>query len=525
MGQFKANWRYLFVFPFFLTAILTSFLAANGIESTSHEALTCYLLLTGISFFPGLLLMYGGAFLRISLLSFLVILLILSQFKTLPVLPFSLKYRYLIPVLFATVASLLYVLRNKLDELVFLVFGLLWIGAFFTPKSSFIHVQEFQPERDANSNLPPYVEVVLDEHIGLEGVDPKDAPQLVDQIKNKYINEHFRVFGRAFSRDVRSIASFSNFLNFKPINDLSPYLNDVTEEDKHSVIKNKLFKALSQQGYHINVLQSSYLDVCEPQNHVAFKTCVTYKHIAPTPGNPSTGTITKSVAILKNIFSILHLEIVYNRLKESKVWALLDLPKQDDETLLSPSTAAYKAFPEVLRLAQNIKRGNAYFIHLLLPHAPYVFNKECQYVGEQQNKTQAYFNQVECTHKLLTEFLQVVNNNPETANSTIIFHGDHGSRIEEPDVRRNYQFTQENIIKNFSAFFAVKSPLYSAGYDLTELPLDFLLKKIISGKDIKAEEKTANFVYLRSRNQFDLGKMAMPDFRLGQVAGQPTTTT
>ncbi|HHF7367532.1 TPA: sulfatase-like hydrolase/transferase [Legionella bozemanae] len=514
------NWRYLFITAFFLTALLTAFLADNSINILSPEALFSYLILMLLSLIPGCIMVFASVHIRILTATFLVLLFIISQIKSFPVLPYGLKYRYVILLAAIFIACIFYYLRHYLDKLLFVFFGTLWVGSFFISKHPLLTVQNFnQTKNHTNLNLPPYIEVVLDEHIGLEGISPKDDQNnLVSVLKDKYINLGFRVYGKAYSRDFRSLASFASFLNFKPIDNLKDYILHNYEEDRHILTQNALFETLSNKGYDINIIQSSYLDLCAENKNFNLVKCITYKHTAPVPVNPVLSSSTKSIAILEQVFSKLRFN--FSKIKKSKIWSMLHLPQSENQSILTPSTATYQAFNEVEKLAKTVQVNNAYFIHLLLPHAPYVFNKNCEYIGESQNKTKAYFEQLECTHKLIGAFLKTLETNQNTKNSIIVIHGDHGSRIEEPDIRLNYKFTPENIIKNYSAFFVVKNSFNEPGYDLTALPLDFLLKNIFTKIERPTPDSIKKTIYLRSGKDFDLGKRIMPNFSNGIVLTQ-----
>lgn len=520
LSTLQKNWRYLFLVPFFLMALLTAFLAENSIDQFSSGALIASLILIILGLIPGFVMAFSNVYVRILLATTLLFFFIISQIKILPLLPFGLKYRYIAALAAVLIAGLLYLCRNYLDKLLFIFFGTLWLGSLFIPKHPLLTTEQFKLEKKTtNANLAPYIEIVLDEHIGLEGISTEnEGDKLASVLRDKYLNLGFKVYGKTYSRDFRSIASFANFLNFKPIDDLQSHISHDYEKDKHSLTKNALFEELSKQGYSIHVLQSSYLDLCTKKENFNLAECITYKHTAPVPGNPSLSNLERSIGLLEQVFKKLHLD--FTRIERSKIWAKLNLPRLEAQSILSPSTAAFQAFDEALALAKKVEGNNAYFIHLLFPHAPYVFNKDCQYLGEAEDKTKAYFEQVSCSHALIDKFLNVLAKNPAAADSTIIIHGDHGSRIEEPDIRLNYVFTPENIIKNYSAFFIVRSPLDKPVYDLSQISLDQLLKNIVFKTKPDAHDDSQRTIYIRSGKDFDLGKHSMPNFQKGKVVAE-----
>lgn len=518
LSTLQKNWRYLFLVPFFFMALLTAFLAENSIDQFSYEALITSLILIALGLIPGIIMVFSNLYVRILLATALLFFFIISQIKIFPLLPFGLKYRYVTVAALFLIAGLLYLCRNYLDKLLFIFFATLWVGSLFIPKHPLLVMEQFKQEKNTkNSNLPPYIEIVLDEHIGIEGIS-KENDHLAASLRDKYLNLGFKVYGKAYSRDFRSIASFASFLNFKPIEDLQPLILHDYKKDKHTLTKNALFEELSKQGYSIHVLQSSYLDLCTKKENFKLAECITYKHTAPIPGNPSLNSLERSIGLLEQIFKKLHLD--FTRIERSTIWRKLNLPQLETQIILAPSTAAFQAFDRVLELAKKADKNNAYFIHLLLPHDPYVFNKDCKYRGQAEDKTNAYFEQVSCSHLLIDRFLNVLAKNPAATDSTIIIHGDHGSRIEEPDVRLNYVFTQENIIKNYSAFFIVRSPLDKPSYNLWQISLDQLLKSIIFKTTAAPDDTPQRTIYIRSGKDFDLGKRSMPNFLKGAVLAE-----
>ncbi|KTD11591.1 Sulfatase [Legionella gratiana] len=507
--QFKKNWRYLFVTPLFFSALCTAFIKHNGINILNPEALLSYFLLVLLGVLPGVLMVFGGTLLRLITISGVLILFLLTQIKVLPILPLGLKYRYIAPLFLIGLTTILYFIREKLDKLLLLMFTVFWIGAFFTVKTPLISVQKFQTlQNKEGSELPPYIEIVLDEQIGIQGgsILDKKTHYFSNDLVNAYINKGFTVYGQAYSRDFQTLSSFASFLNFKPIGELDNYIN--TTDGKNAITQNKLFEVLSSQGYAINVFQSTFVDLCEYREKINLKKCSTYNYAAPIP-YPIVKVKEKSLDIIDNIFSVVPLFDKFNH----KLFSLV-FPNNKKQTIIEASTATYRTFPDVLNLAKEVEKGNAYFIHLLMPHYPYVFDSNCEYLGDRGKSVATYLEQVKCTHKMVNEFLRILAQNPEAQNSTIVIHGDHGLRIPKPTMKKSYSFTAENLIRTYSTFFAVKSRLEDANYSNIQLPIDYLLMNIATRQKISSYEDENQFVYLRSDKHtdrpFDRGTSVIP---------------
>lgn len=514
LKQLEANWRYLLITPLLLTALCTAFVKHNGINITNPEALLSYLSLFILGLVPGIIMIFGGLLLRLLTISGLLVFFLLSQLKGLPVLPFGLKYSYVGPFILVGLMAFLYCIREKLDRFLLIIFTVFWVGAFFTHQPPLLLVQNFPAYQTKDSaKLPPYIEIVLDEQIGIHGglLLEKDTHYFSKDLIDEYVNKGFVVYGQAYSRDFQTLSSFASFLNFKPVENLDEYL----QQDKgvNSITQNKLFEELSEKGYEISVLQSSYVDVCEFKNQINLKRCSTYNYAAPIP-YPMANIKEKSIDIIDNIFSVVP---YFNKLSHTLITLLFQDSKR--QTIVEASTATYRAFPEMLQLAKDVSPGNAYFIHLLIPHYPYVFSADCEYLGDRGKTIAAYVEQVKCAHRMMDKFLHVLSNNPAAANSTIVIHGDHGFRIPKPSSKKSYSFTTENISKTYNTFFVVKSPIIRPGYNTALLPIDYILKNIMAQKPIDPYNPKKQFVYLRSDKHtdkpFDRGVATMP-----QIVGE-----
>lgn len=498
LKQLEVNWRYLLIAPLLLTALCTAFIKHNGINLTNPEALLSYLLLGLLGLLPGLIMIFGGLLLRLLTISGLLAFFLLSQTKGLPGLPFGLRYVYIAPFFLVGLMAFLYCIREKLDRFLLIIFTVFWVGAFFTHQAPLLLVQNFPSYQTKESaKLPPYIEIVLDEQIGIQGglLLEKDADYFSKDLIDGYVNKGFTVYGQAYSRDFQTLSSFASFLNFKPLDNLDEYLQQ--EKGVSSITHNKLFEDLSEKGYEINVLQSSYVDVCEYKNQINLKKCSTYNYAAPIP-YPMANIKEKSIDIIDNIFSVVP---YFNKLSHTLL-ALL-FPGSKRQTIVEASTATYRAFPEMLKLAKEVSPGNAYFIHLLIPHYPYVFSADCEYLGDRGKTAATYLEQVKCAHRMMDKFLLVLSSNPAAANSTIIIHGDHGFRIPKPSAKKSYSFTLENIAKIYNTFFVVKSPIVRPGYNTDLLPIDYILKSIMARKPIDSYNPKKQFVYLRSDKHTD----------------------
>lgn len=523
-STFKKYWYYLPIPSLFLTSLLTAFLLHNRVSPLNTEALLSYGILLALGIIPGLIMVYAGNIVRSIIISTIIVLFIFSQINQLPDLPYGLNYKYVIIAAILVLTPLLYILRDNLGKFIFIIFSVIWLGAFFTPSAPLISSKQYAIKNDSiNHNLPAYIHIVLDEHIGVEGIASQDDNNLTiaQTLKNKYIQSGFKVYGKAYSRYAETINSFPSFLNLKPIQNPKNYI--IYEKDTNHLTQNHLFETLSKKGYQINVIQSYYLDFCKYRDKFNLKSCTTYQQTAPIPDANFVSTHVKSIAILNNVFEKLLLQNIVSRIETSQLWHILKLPDMTDVENFDSSTAAYGAFSEINKTMKQAEPGNAYFIHLLLPHRHYVYDAACHFVGDRGTTTKYYLEQLQCTQKLMDQLLATLSSNPATKNSIIIIQGDHGSRVQEMSstIKTDHKnFTPEDFIHTFSTFFAVKSPEVKSNYDKTPLPIDYLLKNIVLREQL-SDDQISKFVYLLGDNSKELKEYSMPEFEKGQVLTTP----
>ena len=427
-------------------------------------------------------MVFGGLTVRIAVVAMLILVFIGSLIDSTTLkeaIPIEWVDRIFVIVALILVISVgVYLIRQHLDKFLFIFFGVFFAGSFFTSGNILHNENRFDVSGKSNDiSLPPYIHIILDEHIGIEGIPPEENKKIevTNSLKSKYIQNGFQVYGRAYSRYTATKDSFTSFLMLKAIDNPSKYYQRNAET--YYLKENKYFEKLSRNGYHINVIQSTFLDLCNKNKNISIKRCITYDIL---PSYSLENRPDSLLLVFSSVLKKIHIRHLYGKLQQSSLGKSLGLPYLVTES----AQAAYNAFPMTLELLKNVEMGNAYFVHLLLPHGPYRFNKECSFTAgrtpsESETKYQHYLEQVACVQSLLDQLLSKLDDNSKFKNSTIIIHGDHGSRVVPPEGIDS----DENFIQSFSTFFAVRSPEHMAGYDRRPLALDDLLGKVVSGKE------------------------------------------
>ncbi|MDH3531766.1 MAG: hypothetical protein OEO82_02495 [Gammaproteobacteria bacterium] len=366
--------------------------------------------------------------------------------------------------------------------------------------------------------------LILDGHIGIEGIplDMTGGPETKAALLRFYEKWGFRVFGGAYSPYLMTLNSVANLMN----SEVSP-IDLVNVEAGHrydrayGVTENKYFRAAAQRNRNIRIYQSDYLDFCA-DTRAPIEYCFTY----PTSSiNALTGSslaaTTKARIILD---SFLRRENI-----SGKIYA----------DFFDRSYYSSIAVPEVFSTMREDMianpAGKLFFGHLMLPHDPYIWDRQCQLrpdaaqwisrrpdhtdlttLGTPDYRQQAYahyFDQVHCVVRQLDALLLAIDEAGHLQDATIIIHGDHGSRItlRDPIIAHRDAASRRDYIDSFSTLFAIRSPDLEPGYSSELQALPNLIATHAFGNPPPMAQHT---VYLRNDAKLeglDLMPVRMPD--------------
>ena len=300
--------------------------------------------------------------------------------------------------------------------------GLAILGGTFTamlistilvplPAAPAIAIQGDLPIGD--QNLPPVMHLVMDEHAGISQL----PATVVEEISA--LLDDFRVFPDAYS-------PFS-FTPFAMAAMLNPHLEaKEISPDSHRnrwlIEPNRWFDHLATQGYVISVHQPDLLEYCASEGLV--DRCYTY--------NPT------SVGYLAD-FDFPPLTKL--RLLASKMvpW-LADI---DPFPIFLWPTAAIRAMEDAALLLQTGARGRVFFLHLTIPHGPFLYDSQCRLRftsgimdsgSFSENSLTPYYEQMRCAWRQIERLLVVLKENSDAADAVILLHGDHGLRYASDGV-------------------------------------------------------------------------------------------
>lgn len=361
-------------------------------------------------------------------------------------------------------------------------------------------------ELEAGENhLPVVLHLVLDEHIGIDGL-PKELAESDDLgrwLTDAYLQQGFRVHAGAYSEYFDTRNSIPNLLNFTSRD--SEWAHLAKGKTKPYVLtESAYFRHLSNLGYRLHVYQSDHLDYCRVAG-VSYSKCFGYR--GNSIGSLS-GTALGTVERAQFIFNSFMATSTYlNRLREiyGKLRVSLDtaaLPEWDHAVSRVGPLAVLPVLKQLEDDLRFASRGHAYFAHLLLPHYPYVLDESCRVREEIEHwlynvpavppsqlvrntaatraeRYRNYFAQIRCQQALLNRLFNAMKDAGVWRDALVVIHGDHGSRIVRnmPVAGNAPRLTREDFGDSFSTLFVARIPERQAGVVRDPRPLQELLSE------------------------------------------------
>jgi sulfatase-like protein len=468
----------------------------------------------------------AGQWARIVLLALLLALFI-DVHVTLPRLP-AIAVALLFLGTAAVLGLLLWVLREHAAEILSVIFITLIALTILTADPSANRVsREARPMAASGGNAPLFIHILLDEHIGVEGL-PREihgADALRAELIDFYTEHGFRLFGGAYSQYANTFDAVPNLLNFASRDVTHAYLVGGNDENALHLKESTYFRMLQDRGYRLHVYQSSYMELCHVRG-VATQSCTTY----PVA---SLGTIQdldlradeKARFVLNAVLSrsrtlrVLH--IAYQRLVRAPLARVgLDTP---DWSVEPPSFGPLPIPLMLERLTDDIiehPRGHAFFAHFILPHYPYVYDSRCavrpraadwltNYIKtadalvyntaqSRAQKYERYSDQVRCVLTMLDRLLDTLESRGLLEDATFIVNGDHGSRIPthipSGTTLAGGVLTDSDYRDTFSTLYAIRAPDLQPGYVQEPALVTDLLEHHLTGEPLNEDNSCRVFL-------------------------------
>jgi hypothetical protein len=354
-----------------------------------------------------------------------------------------------------------------------------------------------------NDQLPLIVHLIIDEHIGIEGMPAGLTPAAFERDERAFFDRHgFLLFGSAYSEHLNSKESISHSINLKS-GSYMPSLLAKAGRSRWAVQSNAYFDHLARLGYAIRVYQSDYLDLCG--DSTSERHCRTYAATSLSPLAPVSLPMLEKARVVAGMYlrqahQYVVLQETYTRMRR-QLAPTIALPAWNWERDRTGPLSSMSALALIASDLSTARRGDFLLAHLLMPHFPYIYDGECQVrqpgawlhrwdpeAPRGHNNTPdsraaryaLYFEQARCTLKKIDGLLTAIP--PALARDAIvIIQSDHGSRIslKTPEMAGGSRVSASDYADSYSTLFAIRSPHLQAGYDRRLVPITCLMRTLV----------------------------------------------
>lgn len=426
-----------------------------------------------------------------------------------------------------------WVLYLNASKVLIVVFGVIFVFIFFLPILP--HIQEYptadRPTSEQTDNLPVYVHIILDEYTGIETLDERIDNQrdLKRSTKNLFIDRGFRLYGRAYSEYFDTRESLSAMFNAYSGENPRQFYDD-RNQAFNTILRNSYLRDLFNSGYAIRVYQTSFMDFCSAATDIIHK-CLTYSPFLGT-SSEALGELAWTEKLNVILSALWRRSVIKENIKQFYIRAAAAAAPKDtlaanQDTQIFVGMGPIPTLPVFDQLISDVaiaRAGDMFFAHLLIPHNPYSIESNCKIrrpvvdwklislpipLDSGQVNTDSsraaryddYVDQAQCALTKIDELIDALKSAGNFEGSTIIVHGDHGSKISRFRPRKFFKdkLEDQDYYDGFSTLFAVKAPHIAAGYDLRMLPLERLLRHAADDSSVTPPRQPENhFVYLRN---------------------------
>jgi hypothetical protein len=433
---------------------------------------------------------------------------------------------------FAVLSGLLWLLREHATKIISVVFVTL-IGLTVLPMGAGAGAtrQESVAGAAVSSDAPLFIHLILDEHIGVDGLPPNiaGAAKLRTDLIDFYTSHGFRLFGRAYSQYANTHNSLANLVNLSAEDARHSDLVHGEREPEWDLKHASYFRELEQRGYQLHIYQSSYMNLCDADGATP-KSCMTYPVTSlgtvqdiELPASEKARFIANGLVTRSRVVRLS--SQVYERgsdfIAANTAW---DLPRWRWEPPVLGPLPVPRVFDRLARDIEENPRGHAFFAHLLVPHYPYVYDRNCTLrsetsdwlanrinfadefvyntVASREQRYEHYFEQVRCVMTMLDGLLTGLERRGLLDDATIIVNGDHGSRIPvlfpHAETLAGGMLSERDYIDTFSTLYAIKAPQVEAGYEAQPASLVQLLSHHVAGEPLR--DRSSCRVFLGARD-------------------------
>jgi len=488
--------------PLILLTPLVGFLQYNDYGFLSPEVMILLISMSGIGLVGSLVGKIGGRIVTALIYALTFTLFLDLQFESLPFISKRHYAKEFIAIGLVISFGLAFLMANRVSLILGTGFSTVLLMSMILPVSSLPEVlirndQSLGVTETEQRKLPLYLHIILDAHIGPEGLPQEisEAQEFKEQLKEFYLENGFRLYGNAYSQHFNTSGALAQVYSLS-----SKIAPPVWDEDNIEYLRQ-----LAQKGFKINSYSTYELDHCSDKR-INYTSCYFYDGLAVSHVK-SLGLETSEqlIVLLK---SFLYSSLVYqklaveaNKLRKRSPWFSSIIPYWNwERNVRVQPVASMKTLGVMKNELEEAKLGDMFIAHLLLPHAPYIFSSECQpgkletwynrvpLTGVNTPETRRerylfYIQQATCTLSELQKIFDIMKKKRMFDNAIIVIHGDHGSRINvvEPKNRSLANPMSDRDFRDaFSTLAAIKTPNSKRKYDLTPITISQLIQEFVA---------------------------------------------
>jgi hypothetical protein len=508
--------------------LATAFVSFVNHNEYGYAAAEIWISFTGLAaagLLCSLLIVLGGQWLRVLVTAGLLTLFVDLQFEWLDP-PTYLR----VLCLGLGMVFLCWLVRGNLSRIIAPVFATMLVAGLLFPSGSGewwakARTPRVDAQASARPSPPVVVHLIFDAFIGVEGI-PSEVPHataVAHSLRSFLHDAGFHVFGRAYTRFHKTENSIPNMLNYSSL----PEQRHFVQGDHRQLRENRYFEEMRKRGYAIHVYQPDFIDFCAGHES-EISSCRTFPtfgisgvHTLPLP------VLEKAELVLRNFFEL------------SGVWRFVRLKaissghRFPNWFFSSPhlwSVRGLELLDIVARDVANATPGSLYFAHILAPHDPYVYDRNCNlrdpHDWEDRPKSSSaqsriryyrlYLEQVECLRTRLEGIFDWWSREGVFSRAKIILHGDHGSRLfsREATIANGDELLPSDYIDSFSTLFAVKASGLEAKYDRRMVAIQDALAAVAHDQPLGQLSARAGtpYVLLPNSGKREMTPRPMPDF-------------
>ena len=350
--------------------------------------------------------------------------------------------------------------------LLFQTIGLLTgIGRPERPQNEAKRLQAAAP---GSAQLPPVIHLMLDSYMGLDGMSAPDTHfgSLRQHQEAFYLARGFQLYPQAYSRHGKTVNSLPEMYSYgKGQRASSPRNVQFTTAPELAY-----FADLDRKGYRTSVSTPSFVDLCVNQ---PLTRCRNYNRSDLASMATSDLSVTDRARVIGlTLVELSDFAAIVAAMTDIQIgkWTGAKDRHLFNRTKLYSLTGFEQLDGFTADLA-TLKHGEVRFIHLLLPHDPYVVDEKCRLLPEAQwidehgpasfaQRDAAYARQVRCmTDGALTRMLAALDKTEAGRAAIILIQGDHGSRtIDGVPTSDGEAPNRRAMTVTHSAFFALRVP-------------------------------------------------------------------